>query len=33
VRGATSRVKQVEVEDVSADALTARWPGLLTRSA
>jgi uncharacterized protein YggU (UPF0235/DUF167 family) len=31
-RGATSRVKQLEIEDVSADALTARWPGLLTRS-
>ena len=32
-RGATARVKQVEIADVSADELTAHWPGLLTRSA
>ncbi len=32
VRGATSRVKQVEIEGVSGDELAARWPGLQTRS-
>jgi len=33
VRGAAARVKQVEMADISADDLTALWPGLLTRSA
>jgi uncharacterized protein YggU (UPF0235/DUF167 family) len=33
VRGATTRVKQVEIEGADSDELTARWPGLLTRSA
>ena len=33
LRGATTRVKQVAIDDVRADELAARWPGLLTRSA
>jgi hypothetical protein len=33
VRGASARVKVVEIEGVSGGELTARWPGLQTRSA
>jgi uncharacterized protein YggU (UPF0235/DUF167 family) len=31
VGGASARVKQVAVEGVSAEALSARWPGLAAR--
>ena len=30
-RGATARVKQIEIDGVVAEDLTARWPGLQTR--
>jgi uncharacterized protein YggU (UPF0235/DUF167 family) len=30
VRGATSRIKTIAIDDVDASALEARWPGLLT---
>ena len=33
VRGATSRVKVVAVDDIEPSALSVRWPGLVTRSA
>ena len=33
VRGATTRVKVVEIDGVTGDEMAARWPGLLTRSA
>ena len=32
LRGATTRVKQFEINGVSADELRTRWPGLQTRS-
>jgi uncharacterized protein YggU (UPF0235/DUF167 family) len=30
--GGRSRTKRVAVDDLSADLLVARWPGLLTRA-
>jgi uncharacterized protein len=32
-RGPASRVKQVSIADLGAEAISARWPGLLTRPA